>query len=186
MISEVGTTPMSQISSAGGWGENGTSWLLWVLVLFALFAGNGFGFGGRNDQITNDFLFSNLNTTMQNGIAQLDGGIRAIQNGICDSTYALNNSIKDGFYSTNITTRDGFSDIQSSLANLGYMMKDCCCSIQRTIENDGAETRNLITCNTIQNLRDELCDTKLALSNANQSQEILNSLGSYRPYNCCC
>lgn len=46
----------------------------------------------------------------------LQSGITAIQQGICDSTYALNNSINGGFHS------------------LERQLADCCCGTQRAID----------------------------------------------------
>jgi hypothetical protein len=82
---------------------------------------------------------------------------------MCDGFYAINNGLKDGFYGT-----------QMGITELGYNMKDCCCTTNRNIdavryENaqntcaitnaihaEGEATRALINANTIQELRDKL------------------------------
>lgn len=53
----------------------------------------------------------------------IENGIRGIQQGICDSTYALNNTITSGF-----------SGVDRSLCQMGYQLHDCCCQTQRAID----------------------------------------------------
>lgn len=78
------------------------SWFMWIIALAIIFGnGNGFGFGGNRgfgagpaiegiatrDAVNSGFQYN-----------QLDNGIRAVQNGLCDGFYALNNSVKDVGY----------------------------------------------------------------------------------------
>lgn len=78
----------------GMWGD----WI-WIIVLF-LFAGGGWGngFGGNG---VNGAGLQGLATRadINEGFALngIENGIRGIQQGICDSTYALNNTITSGF-----------------------------------------------------------------------------------------
>ena len=108
-------------------------------------------FGNRGDAavqgaITRSDLFEGFNNQ------DVNGQLRGITNGIADGFYA---------------TRQGISD-------LGYAMKDCCCSINRNIDAvryegaqntcaitnaihaEGEATRALINANTMQDLRDKL------------------------------
>lgn len=123
-------------------------YLVWLAVL-----GNGglFGNRGANDAavqgaLTRSDLFEGFNTQ------DINAQLRGITNGLCDGFYA---------------TRQGISD-------LGYAVKDCCCTTNRNIdavrfENskntcditnaihaEGEATRALINQNTIQELRDKL------------------------------
>jgi hypothetical protein len=135
-------------------GTNNEMWnnpfiyLVWLAVL-----GNGglFGNRGANDAavqgaLTRSDLFEGFNTQ------DINAQLRGITNGLCDGFYA---------------TRQGISD-------LGYAVKDCCCTTNRNIdavrfENskntceitnaihaEGEATRALINQNTIQELRDKL------------------------------
>lgn len=145
---------LADIAAANG-GMNNEMWnnpfiyLVWLAVL-----GNGGLFGNRNGYgdaavqgaLTRSDLFEGFNNQDVN--AQL----RGITNGLCDGFYA---------------TRQGISD-------LGYAVKDCCCTTNRNIdavryENskntceitnaihaEGETTRALINANTIQELRDKL------------------------------
>lgn len=105
-----GLTSATPILTTGS--DNGTN-QMWnnpfMMLIWLAFLGGGFGgfggFGGRGEQtITNDFLFSNLNTKLDSmsmtnnqgfsGLnATMNSGFQAISNGICDSTYALKSSI---------------------------------------------------------------------------------------------
>lgn len=91
---------------------------IWAILLFALIFGNGngggFGFGGGgNSGINSGFAWQNI-----------DGGIRAIQNGICDSTFALNNTITNGFHG-----------VDRGLCDISHQLSDCCCTTQRGIDS---------------------------------------------------
>lgn len=147
----------------GGYGMGGFEGLIGLAVIALLFGGGGWGggFGGGNG------LQSAVFGAQQFG--QLDNGIRAVQNGICDSTFALNNSIKDGFYSTTY-------ELAGKIDQVGYAQKDCCCQTQRAIDSvkfensqntcqiinaihsEAEATRAQMTQNTIQSLRDKLAD----------------------------
>ena len=181
----------------GGFGY-GNDWLA-ILVLFALFGGGfGGGFGGAGANGLGAVYGAQQ-------FSQLDNGIRSIQNGICDSTFALNNSVKDGFYSVN-------SNISSALCNTTYELaskidanrfaaQQCCCETQRAIDGvnynnakntcdivnaihaEGNATRDLITQNKIEMLQSKLADKDreiqtrdFQLSQLSQNSYLVNKL----------
>ena len=74
-------------------------------------------------------------------------------------------------YANQINIVQGFNAIQQSLAQLGYHMDSCCCSIKTQMLQDKYDAlENLYR--TAQN----------DLSNAAQSQYILNALGRFVAY----
>ena len=134
-------------NNENGMWDNPFIYLVWLAVLGG---GNGL-FGNRGDAavqgaITRSDLFEGFNNQ------DVNGQLRGITNGICDGFYA---------------TRQGISD-------LGYALKDCCCSTNRNIDAvryegaqntcaitnaihaEGEATRALINANTMQDLRDKL------------------------------
>lgn len=134
-------------NNENGMWDNPFIYLVWLAVLGG---GNGL-FGNRGDAavqgaITRSDLFEGFNNQ------DVNGQLRGITNGICDGFYA---------------TRQGISD-------LGYAMKDCCCTTNRNIDAvryegaqntcaitnaihaEGEATRALINANTMQDLRDKL------------------------------
>ena len=158
----------------GGFGMGGWEGLIALVVFAGLFGNGGWGggFGGGANGIGAIYGAQQF--------SQLDNGIRSVQNGICDSTFALNNTVKDGFYSVN-------SNISSALCNTTYELagkidanrfaaQQCCCETQRAIDgvnfnnakntceivnaihNEGNLTRDLITQNKIEMLQAKLAD----------------------------
>ena len=131
-------------NNEGDMWNNPFIYLVWLAVL-----GGGGLFGGRGEvqgAITRSDLFEGFNNQ------DVNGQLRGITNGICDGFYA---------------TRQGISE-------LGFAMKDCCCTTNRNIDAvryegaqntcaitnaihaEGEATRALINANTVQELRDKL------------------------------
>ena len=132
------------------WMNNPFIYLVWL----ALLGGGGGIFGNRNGYgdaavqgaLTRSDLFEGFNTQ------DINAQLRGITNGLCD----------------------GFSATRQGISDLGYAVKDCCCTTNRNIdavryENskntceitnaihaEGEATRALINANTIQELRDKL------------------------------
>lgn len=82
-------------SDGDGFMGGGAGWM-WVVMLFFLLAwGGGFGgFGGNGangavNTLTNEFLYTNLNNTLDRGFNQLANQNFGIQKDICESTGAL-------------------------------------------------------------------------------------------------
>jgi hypothetical protein len=145
-------SPADIVAMNGGganeWMNNPFIYLVWL----ALLGNNGGIFGNRGGAealqgaITRSDLFEGFNNQ------EVSNQLRGITNGVCDGFYA---------------TRQGISD-------LGYAVKDCCCTTNRNIdavrfENaqntcaitnaihaEGETTRALINANMIQDLRDKL------------------------------
>lgn len=118
------------------------SWI-WIIILLALFGGWGFGgggFGGYGGYGGVGLQGMATRADINEGFA-LNGittGITAIQQGICDSTYALNNAITGGFHGV----ERGFYDVSRQLA-------DCCCEnraaiadLKYTMATENCATRN--------------------------------------------
>lgn len=114
----------------------GGSWMwLWVILILFFFRG-GFGYGqmGGVDSSSAQGIATRLDINEGFALNDLKRGIQGIQQGICDSTYALNNTITGGFHSNDLQLCNGFSGVQAGLNNLAYKMQDCCCSTQRSID----------------------------------------------------
>lgn len=121
-----------------GWGGDG-AWFLIILFLFAFCGwGNG-GFGGGYGNGVNGAGFQGYATRadINEGFAlnNLQSGISAIQQGICDASYALNNAIQSGFNTTQMGMMQGFNGVQSQICNLGAQLAQCCCDIRASIQD---------------------------------------------------
>lgn len=132
----------------GGWGDG-----IWAVIILAILFGNGGlggfgGFGGGGGALTRAELYDGF--ALQN----IDGAVRGVQQGICDSTYALNNSITGGFHGVDNAICNLGYQIQQGFNTLGYQQKDCCCETQRLIERgfcDIGQAVNLQTRDIIDN-----------------------------------
>ena len=150
-------------SGNGMWGGDG--W--WAIILFAMIFGWGrgsFGFGGFGGGASTDPGLQGIATRadVNEAIAfnGLERGISAIQQGICDSVYALNNAVTGGFNSTNVAMLQGFNGVDKSLCQLGYNLQDCCCQTQNAIQGVRYDmaTQACDTRNTIQNSTRDIID----------------------------
>ena len=102
----------------GMWGGDGGWWVL--IILFAIFGwgGNGFGGWGGGNGIQGALTRADLCQDMNFG--QLENAVRGVQQGICDSTFALNNTITNGFATQAMNTMQGFNSVNQGICNLGY------------------------------------------------------------------
>lgn len=125
----------------GGWGNG--MWGDWILLflLFGMYGGwGGFGFGGG----FGGFGFGGgaglqgmaTRADINEGFAlnNITGGIQAIQQGICDSTYALNNTMMQGFHGVDRAVCDLGYSVQGGFNAIGHQISDCCCQTQRAID----------------------------------------------------
>lgn len=153
----------------------GGCWWIWIILLFFFWGnGNGWGNNGNNGGGAVPYLSGvATRSDIADGFALngLQRSVTGIQQGICDSTYALSNAINSGFNTANVGMLQGFNGVQSQLCNgfngvqqgfnqLGYQMQDCCCTTQRSIDNvrydmatQACDTRNLIQ-NTTRDVLD--------------------------------
>ena len=188
-----------------GWGDGCGMWFMWIIVIFALMGGGGFGWGNRGNALTQAEMQAGFNH--QDEMSQ----IRGITYGLADSTFALNNAVQQGF---NGVQRDMFGvqrdimqngyQIGSQLAENRFAQQECCCTTNRNIDavryenaqntcaivnavrEDGEKTRAVMVANQIQDLRDKLADRDRDLQTANfhLSQQAQNAtlIGALRPY----
>ena len=120
---------MGQSENNGGFFGGDSGWLgIILLALLFGYGGGGMGFGGGYG---GGMMLNGIATRadINEGFAlnNITGGITAIQQGICDSTYALNNAINGGFNNAQLATLQGFNGLERQLA-------DCCCTTQRAID----------------------------------------------------
>lgn len=183
-------------------GAFGNDWGAWIILflLFGLFGRGGFGglggFGGAGNDTNSGGAYCGTRGAISEGFAMnnLQSGINAIQQGICDSTYALTNSINSGFHGVD----NGFSalsaqlaqcccDNRSAIADVKYQMATDTCGIQNTIQNttrdilesNNANTRailDFLTQDKIATLTAENQNLKLAASQANQNAVLMAAM----------
>lgn len=180
-----------------GFGCGGGMWFMWLVVIFALMGGGGFGFGNRAGL---------TQAEMQAGFNHQDemSQIRGVTYGLSDSTFALNTTMLQGQAGLEKTVMQGNYSLGSQLAENRFAQQQCCCETNRNIDSVKAEnyqntckitsaiheeaekTRALITANTMQELRDKLADRDRALQSANfnlsQVVQSATIVGQLKPY----
>ena len=147
MIIETGNG--SNSGFGGMFGEG-----LWAIIILAMLGFGGYGgfsgFGGGvgfNGALTRAELYDGF------AIQNIDSAVRGVQQGICDSTYALNNAITSGFYG-----------VDRSLCDVSRQISDCCCTTQRNIDSVRFDmaTGFCNLGNTIQNTTRDIIDSQNA------------------------
>ena len=191
----------------GGWGGDWGAWII-LFLIFGMFGWGGFGgfggsfggYGGASGALTRADLCQDMN------FGQLENGVRGIQQGICDSTFALNNSINGAVNTLNgsingLTTNvmQGFHGVDNAICNLGYQtqqgfnqtnialmqgqnalqsqISSCCCGLERAI--DGVNYNSMANTTAIQNT---LCNSTRDIidSQNNGTRAILDALTAQR------
>lgn len=151
-----------------GWGGDWASWII-LFLIFGMFGWGGFGgfgggFGGFGGGAGLQGMATRADINEGFALNNLQSGINAIQQGVCDSTYALNNAITNGFNNTNMGMMQGFNGVERSFCNLSSQISDCCCTTQRAIDNVNYNmaTNTCALQNTMNNNTRDIIDSQNA------------------------
>ena len=163
----------------------GGSWIFAFLIIAVIFGWGGAGVGG-NANVADYATMADVNAAINNQSTQQ--ALSAIQLSSANNNYETARLISDqnmtmmnqsntnllaainGFNQLSSNVQSGFSNVSSQIADLGYKMENCCCSIKTML------------------LENRLQDTQIALQNAQnqavnaaQSQYLLSQLGTFVP-----
>ena len=193
-VMNVTPTGSAGYNNGGGWGGDWGAWII-LFLIFGMFGWGGMGgfggWGGNNAGLQGALTRADLCSEFNfNG---LENAVRGVQQGICDSTFALNNSING----LGVNVMQGFHGVDNAICNLGYQtqqgfnatqvammqgqnalqaqLAQCCCD-QRAGLADLKYQMATDTCavtNTIQNTTRDVIDNQ----NAN-SRAILDALNA--------
>ena len=163
------------MNSNGGSSFFGSDWLGAFLIIAILFGG-GLGWGGNRgtgpDVATKEYVMDTVNNQgIQNQLQQIalssaNNNYEVAQR-INDQTTAL---MQQG-YAYQLSAENRFGQLQNQIAQLGYQMDSCCCSIKTQMLQDKYDA-----------LENQYRTAQNDLSNAAQSQYILNALGRFVAY----
>ena len=151
----------------------GSDWLGAFLIIAVLFGGfGGFGFGGRGNAATPEYVQEVVNNqSTQTGIRDV---LLSSANNNYETAQLINaqtNSLMQQNYANQINVVQGFNALSQAISQLGYQMDSCCCSIKTQMLQDKYEA-----------LENKYLTAQNDLSNAAQSQYILNALGRFVAY----
>lgn len=194
-IAAVTNNGCSSDRNNGGWGGDWGAWII-LFLIFGMFGWGGFGgFGGFGGNSGASGALTRADLCQDMNFNQLENGVRGIQQGICDSTYALNNSING----LGMNVMQGFHGVDNAVCNLGYQtqqgfnqtnialmqgqnalqsqLADCCCTTQRAI--DGINYNMASNTCAIQN---SMCNNTRDIieSQNNGTRAILDALTAQR------
>ena len=138
------TMPVMPAYTTGGncgggmWGGDWSSWII-LFLIFGMFGGGwggGFGgWGGGGAGLQGMATRADINEGF--ALNDIQNGIRGIQQGQCDSTYALNNSIMGGFHGVdNAICTLGYQN-QQAISGLSAQLAQCCCDTRGAINEVG-------------------------------------------------
>ena len=151
----------------------GSDWLGAFLIIAVLFGGfGGFGFGGRGNVATPEYVQDVVNNqSVQTGLRDV---LLSSANNNYETALLINgqtNSLMQQNYTNQVNVIQGFNALGAKLDQLGFQMENCCCSIKTQMLQDKYEA-----------LESKYLVAQNDLSNAAQSQYILNALGRFVAY----
>ena len=162
-------------SGFGGW--------LGVIIIIVLLLGGGSGiFGGNNAAVT----MADVNSAINNQSVQqsLNSALLSSANNNYETAQLISNqnmqmmnqnnsnlvNAIQGFNQISSAVQGGFSNISAQIADLGYKMETCCCSV-----------KTMMLENRLQDAQAALLSSQTANLINGQSQYLLSQLGTYTP-----
>lgn len=139
------TMPVQPAGNNYGGDILGQNWI-WIIVLFL------FGWGRNGNQNGGGVADG---YALASDFANLERKLDGINNGICDSTFALNNSIKDGFSAAEMARANAQMQFMQQFFALQQQLSQCYCENREAIAQvrydmatQDCQTRNLIQSTT--------------------------------------
>lgn len=198
-----GDVPVVTTGNNNGFGfGNGWEGLIGLALVAGLF-GNGWGFGGFGGGRGGSYGGIGENYVLATDFATIERKLDAVNNGICDSTFALNNTITNGFFGVQNSLTQGFSGLNTALLQGNYSLANqlatCCCELKSLglenrylnerqtcdiIQATNANTQRIIdylTTEKISSLQSENAGLKAQISNDRQSAFIIDALAPKCP-----
>lgn len=145
-----------------GWGGDGAWWIV-LFLIFAAFGGwgNGFGFGGGGNGVMDGYVLTS-------DFANIERKLDAVNNGICDSTFALNNAINGGFATAELSRANQQAALMQQLNAMQMQSQECCCENRAAIAQVRYDmaTQACDTRNTVQTAARDIVENANANSRA--------------------
>ena len=144
-----------------GWGGAwGADWL-WIIVLFALFGNNGWGFGGNGGGNNIGYELGKVATSNDVAVGFAQNATLSSLNDLKLGQAGIQQTLCQGFSGVNASIMQAQNGIQNAICQLGYEQQNCCCQTQRAI--DGVN----------YNLAQSTCNVTNAINNS--TRDIIDS-----------
>lgn len=161
------------------------SWIFGLIVLLGLFGGFGGGFGNNNANAAYATM-ADVNSAINNQTTQtsLNSALLSSANNNYETAQLISNqnmqmmnqnnsnlvNAIQGFNQISSAVQGGFSNISAQIADLGYKMENCCCSV-----------KTMMLENRLQDAQAALVTSQTTNAINAQSQYLLSQLGNYVP-----
>ena len=142
-------------------------WIGVFLIIAVLFGWGGVGGGGR-ESVTDAVNAAINNQTTQNSLQSI---LLSSANNNYETAQLISAQTRDYMqsnYTNQINVVQGFNALQQQIANLGYQMENCCCSIKTQMLQDKYDE-------TVR----ELNKAQTESINSAQSQYLLSVMGKW-------
>lgn len=163
--------------------SNFGGWIFCFLIIAVIFGWGGNGIGGNNAAYA---TMADVNAAINNQSVQQ--ALAAVQLSSANNNYEtaqlINNQTAammatqnsnlvnaiQGFNQVSSNIQNGFANVSSQIADLGYKMENCCCSI-----------KTMMLENRLQDAQIALNQQATQISNAEQTQYLLSVMGNWTP-----
>lgn len=187
LISAINSSDKDGMFGDGIWA------IIMLLIVAGIFTGGWGGFGGGNTA-----AIAGLNRTeLDSEFVQRD--IFNTNTNVLENKYAnavgmagLSKDILENRYSSQIcccnTEKEILNSRYENALAMASLQKDILlgnCDIKTAIDADGEKTRALLIAQYESSLLEKINDLKSQVSNANQTQTILNTMGQWRAFPSC-
>ena len=187
-LSDIAAVTERNRNNGGMFGGDWSAWII-LFLLFGMFGGGWGGFGGFGGGGGAGFQGYATRADINEGFALngLQTGITAIQQGLCDTTYALNNAITGGFSGISRELADCCCTTQRAIDGVNFNMAKGFCDLGNVVntstrdilENQNSNTRailDFLTQDKIATLTAENQSLKLTASQANQNAVLMAAM----------
>lgn len=177
----TGTDALALMNNRDGYGFGDGAWF-WIIILLFAFWGNN-GWGNRNNGLETDidtrFLERDIFNTNQN---VSNTGCQT-QRDILETKYDLGTQVLENRFNCSQNACNTQKEILQNrydnalqTQNLSAQLSECCCNLRAEGLANTQKIIDLIQQDKIDQLRDQVYTTNLALNNANLTNQIVNSI----------
>ena len=164
-----------------GFGE-GIWGIIMLLIVAGLFSGNGFGWGGNRGNVANDTLLGeefikrdifNTNQNVSATSCQTQRDVLENRFNCSQNACATQKEILQNRYDTSLGLANVNKDILLGNQNLQAQLSNCCCDLKTAIHAEAEGTRNMMQQDKIDQLREQVDASNLALFGQTLVNQIL-------------
>ena len=172
----MNNAPVDYGVGEGIWG------IIMLLIVAGLFSGNGFGWGGNRGNVANDTLLGeefikrdifNTNQNVSATSCQTQRDVLENRFNCSQNACATQKEILQNRYDTSLGLANVNKDILLGNQNLQAQLSNCCCDLKTAIHAEGEATRNMMQQDKIDQLREQVNASNLALFGQTLVNQIL-------------